>query len=974
MKELSKMCDIAYRAVICLVMTTLVVGYLTSQVYNYNEDKKLAEHLKSVIDTAVDKVKDFDEERVKKTLGSVIDAVTGVSADSEGDVEDFNNTANATVQGESERLVRTSEGAGIAHVTMSYDQEFFTPDGQAKAEAVPDIPYAMFVKEADMITDVSIAVVYSGIDLDMFTDQLKTVREQLNVLEQLQEKTPTAENKDHVWWKYGQKHPVLTGTMAKQVRYRLLRFEDQLGELKALQASLDGSPEAKAKFWDKYGKGRRPRDTVRGTVEFHDYLNYPNYPNVIDSVQLFDDEDSVDPEPEEWDEHHRRRAGNLTKEEIIEIERKIDEFETETIKLPDLDQASAKLSVLPQFLSYAAKGIFWLQSILGTTGFLWNIFSDNNYPDQNTLSKELPMPVRGEKAWQKNSLEHLANYVQTLKSGVEKLNEYYDHKEWVTWYHRDYSPSRHRDGDDYSAYINSAADVYTTGIHSYFDHSEAILDAVSQAFGGTVPIKLFPPKEVFKALSQISTNKYDYYQPIIADPFSDLDSFYRLKAYPVFKGGQILIATVVPMLNKHEKYQVFRYLKDKTHVTSEGLNYAIDNPKNLIVVDRRQAHHLEINQEDMSDCQKILSTYLCPNKKVLTKENSCLYALFTNDREQIVKLCSFKFQVTQGTHLTQLGPRTFAVNTNRRHAVRLECSSMADTHSVSVMAGKSILAVPMTCSANIDNFYVAATSGANQSHVGTGNGFIRSPWLDKPRQLFELIADRYPSIDFSQEGLEAVAARLGDYGMSLSFDDLQLESTNGDYQIPINVVRTGGGASAVIVLLIMLAILLLLGPRGTYECVQLILWRRNLKDEENYNPENAPLIVNKLSRAISRQALNNDYFEHASVPMPSWMTRETQPSDLESFSSPYKPISESVLENPSELSRSIAELTVAMENSSLDNGSSLPRSVLKSSSARISDSTGAIPKVVSVDKPIALPRSQGPQPWPRANVEVENTL
>ena len=101
---------------------------------------------------------------------------------------------------------------------------------------------------------------------------------------------------------------------------------------------------------------------------------------------------------------------------------------------------------------------------------------------------------------------------------------------------------------------------------------------------------------------------------------------------------------------------------------------------------------------------------------------------------------------------------------------------------------------------------------------------------------------------------------------------------------------------------------------------------------------------------------------------------ETQPSDLESFSSPYKPISESVLENPSELSRSIAELTVAMENSSLDNGSSLPRSVLKSSSARISDSTGAIPKVVSVDKPVALPRSQGPQPWPRANVEVENTL
>ena len=367
-------------------------------------------------------------------------------------------------------------------------------------------------------------------------------------------------------------------------------------------------------------------------------------------------------------------------------------------------------------------------------------------------------------------------YSERPKNQEEVLLQYVRHAELVQREFNEVVRKWKRDSEFiqkgyYKAYTNkkspvimdNAIDSYvgsiTHALDQYISYAHLLANSFEKALGGSVPMELFPPQEVYKSISSLDNKKADSYSLIFDDNYEDVPQFYSLKTYVTTHPADertFVITVLVPMVNSHETYGLYEYHNDPIFVGPRNLNMKLNPENTLIMSDTRHSVTRELTAEDLTTCTKVSMKYLCPDIKLFISKESCMKALFKNDQGMIFATCEFSFDKQEGTLIKRYAPDEYIFRTNRTHTIRFNCAGIKKSITHTLRKGQTRLRIPPGCSSTIDNSYISTSGEMTVGDARVGHPFMHFPLVDNYNVLFTYLQKRYKNIDFTEKGREMI--------------------------------------------------------------------------------------------------------------------------------------------------------------------------------------------------------------------------
>ena len=153
--------------------------------------------------------------------------------------------------------------------------------------------------------------------------------------------------------------------------------------------------------------------------------------------------------------------------------------------------------------------------------------------------------------------------------------------------------------------------------------SNEFLKALTSAFQGVIDPVLFTPSEVRTALEKLHNHKPRNLVMMSESTEDDLNYFYRMQSTLVrgTQKDQYRIGVLLPLLNRDETFEFYQFRAGPIPVPDRELEILIDHHPEFLLVDRSRSYHLELTPADLLSCQQVHNRYLCPQLRVLEKQD-----------------------------------------------------------------------------------------------------------------------------------------------------------------------------------------------------------------------------------------------------------------------------------------------------------------------------------------------------------------
>ena len=316
-----------------------------------------------------------------------------------------------------------------------------------------------------------------------------------------------------------------------------------------------------------------------------------------------------------------------------------------------------------------------------------------------------------------------------------------------------YEPGSQRLANEH--YLNLGMTFAQTIVHQidhYLNYGNMLATSFEQALSGTVPMELFPPADVIKSLNYIQSKKSSQYSLIFDDNYKDVPQFYSMKVYVTSHPkdpATFILSVIIPMTNRRETYALYEYHDDPIFVGPENLLLRIKPETRLVMTDHQNGVIRALYPEDLSQCTKINLKYLCPDIKLFVRKDTCLTGLIRNHPETIFGLCDLEFDTQKGTLVRRFGINQYVFRSNRTQTIKFSCDGVSNTYVETILKGQNRLYIPKGCTATVDTIYISNTGELTSGDPSVGQPYLHFPLIDNLAQMWKLLEKRFEQFDFS---------------------------------------------------------------------------------------------------------------------------------------------------------------------------------------------------------------------------------
>ena len=185
--------------------------------------------------------------------------------------------------------------------------------------------------------------------------------------------------------------------------------------------------------------------------------------------------------------------------------------------------------------------------------------------------------------------------------------------------------------------------------------------------------------EVTRKLQDIQRIAPVNYQMAISS--TNPTEFFNLKSYVASDTeGVFKVMVPVPFYDSTRIMTLLRH--QPAPLAYEGnLEVSLTSPREFLAANREQTLHLEMDGNDLEECQVINGMYICPNQRVLNKATlpTCLFALWQSDMDTAKEICQQTVQRRRNLRVYQLAADTFNVITPVEQSLHLDCEDQPMT-------------------------------------------------------------------------------------------------------------------------------------------------------------------------------------------------------------------------------------------------------------------------------------------------------
>ena len=329
-----------------------------------------------------------------------------------------------------------------------------------------------------------------------------------------------------------------------------------------------------------------------------------------------------------------------------------------------------------------------------------------------------------------------------------------------------------------SHFLNFGMSYATTIVHQidqYLSYGHMLANSFEQALAGTVPMELFPPADVIKSLNNIESQKNDAYTLIFDDNFRDVPQFYSMKLYVTSHPDDpttFILSVILPMTNRRETYGLYEYHDDPIFVGPENLLLRIKPETSLVMTDHHNSLIRALRPEELTQCTKVNLKYLCPDIKLFLKRETCLTGLVKNNPETVFGLCDLEFDTQRGTLVRRFGENQYVFRSNRTQTIKFTCNGVQNTHLQTITKGQSRLYIPVGCTAIVDSVYISNTGELTTGDPAVGQPYLHYPLVDNLQQMWHKLERRFEQFDFSTKQRKHIVKIVRDRAQPITIQEL----------------------------------------------------------------------------------------------------------------------------------------------------------------------------------------------------------
>jgi len=317
----------------------------------------------------------------------------------------------------------------------------------------------------------------------------------------------------------------------------------------------------------------------------------------------------------------------------------------------------------------------------------------------------------------------------------------------------------------------------------------------------------------------------------------------RVFAHPS-KNNTFSIGVVIPMMSRNTDF-IYEYRNNRLALNTPSLELEIIPANKLVITDAKKSSFIELHSGELTKCSKIGNIYACPDLRISRKSNTCLNSLYKDRLADVFKYCEFGLRSRWGAQATQIMNDEFLITTDVLKAADVQCEGRTvSPRTVEIEPGYSTIKLPPGCAMLIDDIHIAAQSNSSSRDESYKHYFLEGN-LD---YIIAKLQDKFPEVDFSEQGLKKIQARLqkGSHSLSLEILNSQAAAAN---QGPVFLLQLLGSVVALLLLLLVGSLVLMLGPTAITEGIR--YWRQ-FRNNKSANAEDLPIQRQRRGSQSSR--------------------------------------------------------------------------------------------------------------------------
>jgi hypothetical protein len=220
--------------------------------------------------------------------------------------------------------------------------------------------------------------------------------------------------------------------------------------------------------------------------------------------------------------------------------------------------------------------------------------------------------------------------------------------------------------------------IFVTELNSMLDlllmEVSDLEDGVIDGLHHRMSPKLIPPTMVYQVLHKLHKNLPAHMELAVTQ--DQIAEFYGLPFQILIDQDRIIFKTHIPAYKPISILSLYHHIPTPLWSAKNDVVLFLSAKKPFLVMNQDKTLHRELSLEELADCQKIGTLYLCPHLRILYKgQKSCLKALFLNDVSTAHKQCDVTVGLQENSMGMELSNNTYQVITSRKEQANQQCQT-----------------------------------------------------------------------------------------------------------------------------------------------------------------------------------------------------------------------------------------------------------------------------------------------------------